>query len=322
MISVIVPVYNAQETLRRAIDSVRNQTYPDWELLLIDDGSKDDSAAICDYYATADERIKAFHIANGGPSNARNVGLNHACGNYVMFLDSDDEWLPTAFEQLLRCANEQQVALVQACTAKVYANGDVVPESNDTTLRVLGRVEAMEDYIRNPKPVVRFAVWGKLFSRDLIGDCRFENRKNHEDVEFMTRIIDRCETAVYLPNTLYYTYVYENSLSRRKIDKKKIDDAFAVSDTIIALLESNPEYSESVPFAYRARVLNILALMREVYEQRCKEYAELMRYLKKELKIFGKKYRFPDLPHKVLYYSGRISIALHFFLYSLASKFF
>lgn len=322
MISVIVPVYNAQDTLSRSIESVLNQTYTKWELLLIDDGSIDESASICDRYATIDERIKVFHIANGGPANARNVGLNHAHGEYIAFLDSDDEWLPTAFEQLLRCANEQQVALVQACTAKVYANGDVIPESDDVAVRVLSRIEAMEDYIRNPKPVVRFAVWGKLFSRDLIGDCRFENRKNHEDVEFIAHIIDRCDRVVYVPSTAYYTYVRENSLSRRSIDKKKIDDFLSANDTILSLLSSRQEYQINLQYALSARISCVLAMMRDVYTQKPQEQTELIRYLKKELKKLGKKYRFPDLPHKVLYYSGRISVAVHSFLYSLASKFF
>ena len=89
-ISVIVPVYNVEMFLRRCIDSILAQTFTDFELLLIDDGSKDKSGEICDEYATKDVRIRVFHKQNGGVSSARNVGLNHAIGEYICFCDADD----------------------------------------------------------------------------------------------------------------------------------------------------------------------------------------------------------------------------------------
>ena len=91
-ISVIVPVYNAEKYLHRCIDSVLAQTYKDFELLLIDDGSKDSSGTICDEYAAQDARVKVFHKENGGVSSARNVGLDHARGEWIMHLDGDD-WI-------------------------------------------------------------------------------------------------------------------------------------------------------------------------------------------------------------------------------------
>ena len=96
-ISVIIPVYNAEKYLYRCIDSVLAQTYQDFELLLIDDGSKDSSGAICDEYAAKDARVRVFHKENGGVSSARNVGLDHARGEWITFVDADDwismDWL-------------------------------------------------------------------------------------------------------------------------------------------------------------------------------------------------------------------------------------
>lgn len=92
MISVIVPVYNVERYLARCIESILSQTYTDFELLLIDDGSKDKSGSICDEYALKDSRIRVFHKPNGGVSSARNVGLDNARGQWVAFCDSDD-WL-------------------------------------------------------------------------------------------------------------------------------------------------------------------------------------------------------------------------------------
>lgn len=91
LISIIVPVYNSEKTLNRCIDSILSQTFHDWELLLIDDGSTDCSGEICDEYAIKDKRVKVFHKGNGGVSSARNVGLNNAKGEWITFIDSDDE---------------------------------------------------------------------------------------------------------------------------------------------------------------------------------------------------------------------------------------
>ena len=97
-ISVIVPVYNVEKYLRRCIDSILSQTFSDFELLLIDDGSKDKSGEICDEYAAKDARVRVFHKENGGVSSARNLGLDNAKGDWITFSDSDDELLPDAFE--------------------------------------------------------------------------------------------------------------------------------------------------------------------------------------------------------------------------------
>lgn len=92
VVSIIVPVYNAEKTLKRCVNSIINQLYKDWELLLVDDGSTDDSSIICDEYAQQDRRIRVFHKQNGGVSSARNVGLDNAIGEWVTFIDSDD-WI-------------------------------------------------------------------------------------------------------------------------------------------------------------------------------------------------------------------------------------
>ena len=97
MISIIVPIYKAEAFIARCIDSILVQTYQDWELLLVDDGSPDDSGKICDEYAAKDARIQVFHKPNGGVSSARNLGLKKAIGDWVSFIDADDYLLPEFF---------------------------------------------------------------------------------------------------------------------------------------------------------------------------------------------------------------------------------
>ena len=112
MVSVVVPIYNAEPYLRQCLDSVLAQTYPHYEVILVDDGSTDASAAICREYCEKDGRFRLFQKENGGASSARNLGLDHAGGPYLYFLDSDDEIVPGALEKLVACARENNADLV------------------------------------------------------------------------------------------------------------------------------------------------------------------------------------------------------------------
>ena len=120
MISIIVPFHNAGDTLEACLKSVSGQSFGDWELILVDDGSPDDSGKLCDHYSEADERIRVFHQENKGVSEARNAGLTQASGEYVCFLDCDDELYPDMLEKYLELIRQynadaqvlhQQVAL-------------------------------------------------------------------------------------------------------------------------------------------------------------------------------------------------------------------
>lgn len=105
IISIIVPVYNGDKYLSRCVDSILNQTFHDWELLLVDDGSTDKSGEICDEYATKDDRIRGLHKSNGGVSSARNYGIRHSCGKWLTFIDIDDYVQDSFLEILIKEAN-------------------------------------------------------------------------------------------------------------------------------------------------------------------------------------------------------------------------
>ena len=142
LVSVIVPIYNVEKYLAECLDCICNQTHKELEIILVDDGSLDSSGAICDEYATRDSRIKVFHIANGGVSNARNTGLEAAAGEYIMFVDGDDVLLPYAIERGAMLAEKYEAdivyGLVQQFTEKVRIptvkqNDNMVFEGEDIT---------------------------------------------------------------------------------------------------------------------------------------------------------------------------------------------
>ena len=114
LISVIVPIYNTVEYLPRCVDSIRRQTYRNLEIILVDDGSTDNSGAMAEKFALEDKRVKAFHKENGGSSSARNLGIEKASGDFIGFVDSDDYITPDCYEKLLDCGRRRNVKLVCA----------------------------------------------------------------------------------------------------------------------------------------------------------------------------------------------------------------
>ena len=166
-VSIIVPVYNAETALRRCIESILHQTCGDFELLLVDDGSRDSSGAICDEYAAKDSRIRVFHKENGGVSAARNLALDEAKGTYLQFLDSDDWVTPDATRLFLRVARDQDADLVvsdfyRVVGERVSVKGDIEED------QVLSREEYAQHMMENPADFYYGVLWNKLYRRDIV----------------------------------------------------------------------------------------------------------------------------------------------------------
>ena len=183
MVSIIVPVYNTEKFLHRCIDSILAQTYTDFELLLIDDGSKDSSGAICDEYAAQDARVKVFHEENGGVSSARNLGLDNARGEWITFVDSDD-WISKDYLEEMMTHSDSDL---------VIADFTVEGEGQWNERLPFGQWQGKElsGVIEHDVALARFtAPWCKLLKKSLIGQTRFYTaRTTQEDALFMCRYL-------------------------------------------------------------------------------------------------------------------------------------
>ena len=207
-VSIIVPVYNAEGALRRCIESILRQSCADFELLLVDDGSRDSSGAICDEYAAKDARVRVFHKENGGVSAARNLALDHAQGKYIQFLDSDDWVVPDATLLFLRAAEEHEADMVisdfyRVVGERVSVKGDIEED------RVLSRTEYAEHMMANPADFYYGVLWNKLYRRDIL--CAHRIRMDEdiswcEDFLFNLEYI-RCAQRFYALNVPLYYYV-------------------------------------------------------------------------------------------------------------------
>lgn len=214
LISIIVPVYNAEDTLNRCLDSILNQTFSDWELLLIDDGSTDRSAELCDQYASKDQRIKVLHKKNGGVSSARNIGLSHAKGEWITFIDSDDEIPKDTFTG--DCKSFTEDLIIGAYYG--FREGE---ETSRWSLHsgTFNKDNLLEFYIENLNAPIMGVVWGKLFRNSLCKDLNFDtNMKVGEDTLFVMQYLQRVKELRVIDKDVYLYYAPNNFVLKYNLD--------------------------------------------------------------------------------------------------------
>ena len=214
-VSVIIPVYNAEQYLRKCLDSVLAQTYQDFEIICIDDGSTDNSGAICDEYAKKDSRIRVLHKENGGVSSARNAGLNIAEGGYITFIDSDDyvdtDYIQTLYENL------EDADAVASGSREVA--GDVVTRvrtPKEQTYKTNRRIKEAYKNNENLFPYYRGPV-AKLYRSSVIGDLRFEEcLVLGEDIVFNIDFLRKASYVKTIRYCGYNVYLSKNSITRSR----------------------------------------------------------------------------------------------------------
>lgn len=224
LVSIIVPVYNVAPYLRRCLDSIINQTYSQLEIILVDDGSTDDSGDICDEYSRKDNRIKIIHKPNGGISSARNTGLEVAKGEYIAFVDSDD-WLDLHMYESLIAAFQAfpDADLVTCGIIKEYDDKNIQTANNSGEIVVRQEASVYRDLFDGEKNI-RFEVWNKLFKNKIINELRFVEGQIFEEVNFDFYVIRRSKCVVTLDMSLYHYRMQRpgNTISSFKWNKFSI----------------------------------------------------------------------------------------------------
>ena len=218
-VSIIVPVYNAAHTIGRCIESILNQQYTDFELFLVDDGSRDGSGIICDAYAKRDSRIRVIHKENSGVSDTRNMALDLAQGTYLQFLDSDDWITPDATSSLVRAAEANRCDLVIAdfyrvIGERVSRKGDIEEDS------VLTREEFSAHMMENPADFYYGVLWNKLYRRDIVEAHHLRMDPDIswcEDFMFNLEYIRYAERFYALQVPIYYYIKTKGSLANQSL---------------------------------------------------------------------------------------------------------
>lgn len=227
LITVIVPVYNILEYLPRCVHSITAQTYRNLEILLIDDGSTDGTGELCDRLAEEDGRIRVFHKKNGGSSSARNLGLQHAAGEYVGFVDSDDYIEPDMYELLLNAVREYAVGTAQIARDEIDAQGQRLPNICEPPKEP--EIWESRDFLRElllHRGDCSFCT--KLLRRELFQEDRFPEGKLNEDFNLLVRMLPRIGRLVSLPRQGYHVF-YRIGSNSRKSDRENFSRVYADS---------------------------------------------------------------------------------------------
>lgn len=271
MISIIVPVYNVEKYLKKCVGSLINQTYKDIEIILVDDGSTDNSGTICDEISTTDTRIKVIHKMNGGLSSARNAGIDMAKGDYLAFVDSDDFVELDMYETLLD-GIEKNGKDISCCGRIVdifgqYSNKEFVMDSP----KMFTKEETIREilYLEN----VDVSACDKLYDKNLFSDIRYPEGKISEDAAVIFEIIER-SNGIYHVGVPFYHYVFRNnSITKSKYSAKRHDVINNLNNTEIFLEKNHPDLLEDYK-VYCAVSVGALILDMENDPESMKQYPE------------------------------------------------
>ena len=236
-VSIIVPVYQVEKYIRQCVDSILAQTFTDFELILVDDGSKDRSGEICDEYAGMDERVKVVHKENGGLSDARNRGMDQAVGKYFMFVDSDDYIAPTMLESLYSSMRRENADIVVCNFRFTFDNASEKSFSTEVKAEVLTGAEIFYDRKNERNYGIWTVAWNKLYKKETIGKVRFRFGKYHEDEFWANDIYQMDIKVVTIPESLYYYRQREDSIMGKKNIARDFDIVEALQERIYIYLK-------------------------------------------------------------------------------------
>lgn len=235
LVSVIVPVYNVEKYLDRCIQSVCRQSYNELEIILVDDGSQDQSSAMCEEYADQDERIKVIHKENGGLGDARNVGVEHATGKYLLFVDSDDRIHENLVKDTLETAEKNQADMVifdyigeeedgnlNDCFTFPFPVNQVIQASENKEL-IMKSCSAVNKLIRRES-------WNK-------SELQFPKGRYYEDLATIPKLMAKIERVVYLQEVYYYYLMRDGSIMHSKNFAKNYEDRTWAVDQLLEYFE-------------------------------------------------------------------------------------
>ncbi len=286
LISIIVPVYNIEEYLTRCVESLRNQTYPRIEILLVDDGSTDGTGALCNRLAEQDPRIRVFHKKNGGSSSARNMGIAEAEGEYLGFVDSDDYVEPDMYEKLYAAMEQYGVPVAQTGRDEIDPGGNRLPDICIPPVEtVCIEAEAFLKELLMHRGDCSFCT--KLIRRDVLTDRKFPTGALNEDFHLLVQLLgERIDRIASLPDRGYHVF-YRVGSNSRKADRESFSRVYADNidnaDMVCGLVRD--KYPALRDIAFRFGIFQRLDYMLHIPVSRMNRengfYRDVVRYLRR-----------------------------------------
>lgn len=334
-VSIIVPAYNVEKYLSKCLESLINQTLHEIEIILINDGSTDRTSLICDDYSINDKRIKVIHQENGGLSNARNKGIEASCGEFIMFVDSDDWIDTTTCEKVYNMAIENRVDSVIFCSISEFGKSSVNKDVfNENIIRFdkievfnqlfKGMIGLEKDKLKNPERIDRLIpAWGKLYSSNII-------KENNIKFIDLSKIPSECqlfniEYFYYSENTIYikehlYHYRRDNNTSLTKAYKNGLLEKWLNWARYVEDFATNKGINKDIEHVYYNRIcFSIIPLGRNcelgrLYGDARNELREIL-FNKLYIRAFEKfEFKYLPLPWKVYFGFAKYKLVTGFYL--------
>lgn len=278
-ISIIVPVYKVESYLNKCIDSILNQTFEDFELILVNDGSPDKCGEICEDYAKKDSRIRVFHKENGGQATARNFGIDVARGEYIGFVDSDDYIEPEMYEVLYNMCINDNCDMVN-CSSKIYFNNKIKVNGNGEKV-IHSKKEAMRVVIEGL--LYDECLWSKLIKKSVLKDLRMPVGIIYEDTAFVYKIVDKCERIGYMGVPMYNYIKREDSTMDRAVKEIRTDAILVYKEMYEFVKNKYPDIADIVRLKLSNTCISIMntIIKQDEFNIYINKYREVSKVLNK-----------------------------------------
>lgn len=282
LISVIIPVYNVSEYLDECVESIVNQTYHNLEIILVDDGSTDDSGFKCDEWKNKDARIVVIHKQNGGLSDARNVGVQVSNGEYIGFVDSDD-YIDHSFYEVLYTLIKKYDAKIACARWDVDGDESRIGEQMDIPEQTykeicFNYIDFLENIITHKRAYITPSVWDRLYHRSTIENINFPVGKRYEDIFYTTQCICNAEKIAFIDKALYHYRIREGSITQENyIDR-------CIATDMYALREEQVEYLENCKYIHTANIYKTKYICELIWFLVTNPYREYDKYLNRLVK--------------------------------------
>lgn len=281
MISIIVPVYNALSTLGHCIESIIAQTYSDFELLLVNDGSTDNSGAICNDYACQDTRVKVIHQQNQGASLARRNGIAQARGEYLAFVDADDFLEEDCLARLMDALDLHPDVKIAACGVAKHRKGEAYEILSLDAVSVLDSDELHRRFFGYDF----WGFWGKLYHRSVFDDVYFPDYTINEDYVVMAQLFHKYQKMAYVESQLYHYIVSDTGLSHQRLSTRAMDEYYNKVWVLEFYKKNDPQYVPHAEAQLAETCIKLLRMIREAGKLQAfsKEYFEMRSFLHSHL---------------------------------------
>lgn len=284
LISIIIPVYKVEKYLEKCIESVLKQTYTNLQIILVDDGSPDNCGKICDEYAKKDSRIEVIHKANGGLSDARNVGISKAKGRYIGFVDSDDYIKENMYEILLNLIKKYD-ADVSICNLYDVIDGNEYIRNKENGIREYSRLDILKEVLLD-KNIQSYA-WNKLYKKELFDEVKYPIGKKYEDIGTTFYIFEKCNKIVVTSEPEYYYLKRSDSLVNNVTESTVFDYMELILQRYLYINDNIKELKQYNDY-YLVRTLltanNDIKELKQIEEKTKQKYNELYNISKEILR--------------------------------------